>query len=656
MPAPIAADAPRPLSAARRLACALVAFIAAALLTAAVCAAAPAPALAKDYSCPQVAIAASVDEEASLHVREQRVFDFDGDFTAIWWELGENLPIDASVAISGVSLSIDTGGDPTWMPLEEVPFEIRWRDEGGPQTVPAWSFDAARNTVYAFFNASDERLAFQLDYTVENGVRVYNDVAELYWQFVGSGWAVDSKNVQASIALPVPAGAEVVAGDTVRAWGHGPLDAEVAIQPDGTVDFDVPRVSAGTYAEARIAFPATWVSAVDPSVTYGYSNLDAILAEEQQWADEANALRTASRWMFFGMGGPCLVSIIVAVVLYFRFGREYKPQFSDEYWRDVPEPGMQPAVVSRLMHWGVTDTKDLIATIMSLSQKGVLRIDAVHHSNKKGRTIDDYQVTLLPEAAAQVTDPVERATLDFLFKEVPGRPDVRWMDELTYFGETNPRSYIAAVNRWQAVLGREVKREGFFERRGNVLMGALIAYAVLLVGGAFMITTVTDNFWPLAFAGVTAFVLVPLALAMRRRSRRANEITARCKALKKWLQDFSRIDERPPTDVKVWGQLMVYAYLLGVAKQAIQELRRVMPEVFDDSAYDGHGGIPWWYWYSRPMGMGSGASFADALDRSVANTLSSAIAATSSSSSGSGGGGGFSVGGGGGFGGGGGAR
>ncbi len=598
----------------------------------------PSVALAKEYSCPQVAISATVDEAAALHVREQRVFDFDG-----------------SVAIAGVSMSPDTGGAPQWQAMQEVPFQSQWRDSGGPQTVPAWSYDETFNTVYAFFDISDEKVAFQLEYVVNNGVRVYNDVAELYWQLVGSGWAVDSSNVEASIALPVPAGAEVVAGDTVRAWGHGPLDAEVAIQPDGVVDFDVPRVSAGEYAEARIAFPAEWVSQVDPSVTYGYDYLDSILAEEQQWADEANARRTLARWLLFGVGGLCLVSIAVAVVLYFRFGREYKPQFSDEYWRDVPEPGMQPAVVSRLMHWGSTDTKDLIATIMSLSQKGVLRIDAVQHPDERGRMIDDYQITLLP-AAREVTDPVEKATLDFLFKEVPGRSDVRWMDEITHFGESSPRSYIAAVNKWQKALTAEVKREGFFEHRGNVLMGAVSTYAVLLGFVGMLITIATENFWPVVFTFATAFVLVPLSMTMRRRSRRANEIMARCNALKKWLQDFSRIDERPPTDVKVWGQLMVYAYLMGVAKQAIQELRRVMPQVFDESAYDGSAGIPWWYWYSRPVGMHSGVSLADALDRSVANTLQSAIAATSPSSSGSGGGGGFSGGGGGGFGGGGGAR
>ena len=78
----------------------------------------PSVALAKEYSCPQVAISATVDEAAALHVREQRVFDFDGDFTAVWWELGENLPVDASVAIAGVSMSPDTGGAPQWQAMQ----------------------------------------------------------------------------------------------------------------------------------------------------------------------------------------------------------------------------------------------------------------------------------------------------------------------------------------------------------------------------------------------------------------------------------------------------------------------------------------------------------------------------------------------------------
>ncbi len=632
------------------LACAALALAVVALL-----ALAPASAYAKDYSCPEVNIAAMADADGTFYVQEHRTFDFDGEFTCVWWELGKNLPADASIAVAGISLASGSGGDDAaFEELPEVEFESLWRDEGGPG-YPAWSYDAVYDTVYAFFEADDEALTFQLDYAVVNGVQVYEDVAELYWAFVGSNWAVDSENVTALVQLPMPAGETAQPGENVRAWGHGALNGEVTVNGDGTVLFEIPRVDAGTYAEARITFPAEWMTGVSPDAVYNYSALDSIVNEEQEWADEANRQRTLSRILLFGVGGVCLASIIVTVILYFLYGREYKPEFIDEYWRDVPEPGMQPAVVSALMKWGSSDSKELIATIMSLSQKGALRIDAVAHPDERGRSIEDYQITLLP-AAHNVTDPIEKATLDFLFKDVPGRADVRWMDEITHFGEKSPRSYIAAMDRWKKTLAREVKREQFFEQRGNVLMGAISTWGVLLGVAGIMLTMFTENFWPVIFTFITAFILVPLSTTLRRRTRRANEIMARCNALKKWLQDFSRIDERPPTDVKVWGQLMVYAYLMGVAKQAIKQLQKVMPQVFDDSQYDTSMGMPWWYWYSRPYGFHSTVSFADALDRAVANTLSSAIAATSPSSSGSGGGGGFSMGGGGGFGGGGGAR
>ena len=32
--------------------------------------------------------------------------------------------------------------------------------------------------------------------------------------------------------------------------------------------------------------------------------------------------------------------------------------------------------------------------------------------------------------------------------------------------------------------------------------------------------------------------------------------------------------------MKVWGEFMVYAYLFGVAKQAIEQLRKTQPQLF----------------------------------------------------------------------------
>ncbi len=40
--------------------------------------------------------------------------------------------------------------------------------------------------------------------------------------------------------------------------------------------------------------------------------------------------------------------------------------------------------------------------------------------------------------------------------------------------------------------------------------------------------------------------------------------------------------------MKVWGEFMVYAYLFGVADQAIKQLQTTMPQLFE---YDGSMGM-----------------------------------------------------------------
>ena len=143
---------------------------------------------------------------------------------------------------------------------------------------------------------------------------------------------------------------------------------------------------------------------------------------------------------------------------------------------------------------------------------------------------------------------------------------------------------------------------------------------------------------------------------------------ARAKGLRNWLRDFSSLDERPPTDVKVWGVFMVYAFLFGIAERTMKELRDTVPQVFDTAVAQDQGAfggpLPWYVWYwSGPHGhviMPDAASLFDTAWSNTATMAKTALSAASGDgggfSSGSGFGGGFSMGGGGGFGGGGGAR
>lgn len=613
-------------------------------------------------------IVAQAQTDGSLHVTEQRTFDFDGSFTAVWWTFS-GLPCNAEVSIESLRMaSVDESGNVVgeWTALDQVAFQLDWREEGGPAG-DAWSFDKAKDTVYAFFRQSDARVVFELDYAVENGVQAYDDIAEVYWKYVPEGWAVDSENVTMTIELPVPLDTAVVLGDTVRAWGHGPLDGSLAVNEDGTVAYRVPLVRAGQYAEAHVVFPVSWLTNLSSEArlaNQGTTRLDTVLADEKSWADQANNQRMISLAIIVGLAVLCVAVLAVAVLLFLKFGREHKPDFTGEYWRDVPAPGMQPAVVGRLWRWNHESADDFTASIMYLAHRGALSINRGSYVNDKGKTVDDYYLTRANDAATVLDDPVERETMRVLFDVVGEGASSLWLGSIRTFGEAHPQEYSDALQGWQGVLSGAVNRHDFFEARSKLLQMLLGVLAAAFIAGGVGALFVLDNFVPLAFMVPTGIALAVLANYMPRRTELGNNITARAKALRNWLRDFSLLDERPPTDVRVWGEFMVYAYLFGVAEQAIKELRNAVPELFADDAMEMYGPtyVPWYVWYGTGYGAHGAAmpSVSDALGQTIANTTStvqSALSTASAGMSGAGGmGGGFSMGGGGGFGGGGGAR
>lgn len=663
----------------------------------------------KSYTCPAVNITAKVETNATLAVTERRTFDFDGKFSAVWWELGDRLPSKAAVHIVGVSLARGEQ-ESQFTTLPEAPFKSEWRYSGGSAT-PAWSFDEQRDTVYVFAPANNEIVTYELTYEIQNGVRAYKDVGELYWQFVGSSWSGDSKNVTLNVQLPVPNNAEasspegaragedtspatlpsnntVVAGETVYAWGHGALDGNVTIHDDGTITYTIARVTAGEFAEARVAFPSAWLTQVDPEVSAQtqYNKLSTIVSEEQAWADEANQQRFMSLLFVGVIVIACVVAIICAVLLLLIYGREHKAEFQEKYWRDVPDKAIPAASIGRLWRWNNQSPNDFTATIMQLAQKGFLRID----NNAKEDQSAHYYLTKLevptsndmpePNAPnAQALSSAEQAALTLLFDTISSNGTTLWLDEIKEYGKKNPVSYQNAMLKWQTTLDTQTSAYNFFETKSKAMAGGMTAAAIIFAILGVMAAFFTDNLIPVIFMVPTAVVLFIISRFMPRRSRYGNEVYARSAALKNWLQDFSKLDERPPTDIKVWGEFMIYAYIFGVAKEAIKQLRNTVPELFESPEYPSGDSsfVPWYIWYTSANDSSifggsvfGEASFADAFNTTMENTLQTAnnavAAASAAASGGSGGdsgfssgggfGGGFSGGGGGGFGGGGGAR
>ena len=269
----------------------------------------PTVALAKSYEITDCTIDSRIAPNGDLAATVHQTFDFDGDFTRVYWTIPKSGT--TGIAIAGVqgpdgrhTLTETTTGRP--------PGTFRVTDEG------------YQVLVEAFFRLSDTTATFTMRYRALGAVTRWSDVGVLYWKFIGATWDVPMDDVEVSIELP-----KGVARDEVRAWAHGPLYGTVTIEPDASVVLAVSPLPPMTMVEARVTFPA---EALPGALQINQPRLDLILAEEQAWADAANAERERlekeqqkarqGRWVAVALA---LLLWAPFFILYFRFGREYTP-------------------------------------------------------------------------------------------------------------------------------------------------------------------------------------------------------------------------------------------------------------------------------------------------------------------------------------------
>ena len=607
----------------------------------------------KSHACIQDNMTAEVATDGSLHVTDARTYEFKGTYSLTAAVLDP--PDNGKAIVNGVSV-IDESGTET--PLKEIEFQTSWRTSGGPPS-GYYAIDTARDAIYAFSTTTDAKKTFKFDYTYTNAIDQYTDADILYWQFIGRKWDVDTSNVKLKLTLPVPAGQTVEGGKNVYAFGHGNLGGDVAFNSDGTITFSVPKVKSETFAEMRVSFPTDWTPNIDPVKVKGTSGLQDMLDEEKKWQDEAAVERLKSALLLVIPIGISVVCIIVGLILFLRHGKEYKPIAPLDYWRDVPEKGIHPAVIGRLWRWNEEDANDITTTLMHLSNLGVVRIDKVdQHVDRKvlpDKLDTAYMLTLDPERRdALQLSPIDTKVLSLVFSKIGNGNLTVNLEDIKKYGDKHPESYVAAVKSWQECIDKEVEQRNFFEKKGDSLKTWFRIIALLMLGISLFGSFTIENFAPLLGLLPGIIFLFVMGHFMPRRSHEAVEIQERCEGLERWFRDFTALNEAIPTDAKVWGELLVYAYVFGVAEQAVDNLNKVAPEIWNDGYWG-----PRMYWFYNPYGhIHSSASSGDFFGRAFDNTLSSAnsaiAAANSSSGGGFGGGGGFSGGGGGGFGGGGG--
>ncbi|OUO19271.1 DUF2207 domain-containing protein [Collinsella sp. An307] len=630
-----------------------------ACLVAACALAALTPLSAEAYEMPRVCIEATVLEDGALHVEEERTFAFDDEVNGVFWT---------------IPIASNEQGRPSWVDVASLSAAIV--DEGGAEralervgeaqpgddgvfTVTEED-DAIRIQLFSP-HADDTQATFRLSYGLTGAVMAWADTAELYWKFVGPDWEESSENVELTVrfAGADASGEDGVVGENFRAWAHGPLEGEVAL--DGavpSVTATVPRVRDGEYAEVRVVFPRSWVPGLAPVGDAAQTErMDRVLSEEAGFAEDANARRAQMQALIsVGSGAQiALPAVLLVVVAAYRIlcCRAPKADFQQEYLREVPTDA-HPATVAASMDDGRVGRRSFVVTLMKLTDEGV--IDVSDHPAKDAAGEASYRL-VLRDPARLAESGIDGAALRLFFREDAQLASFAALSTCTS-GDASTAE--ALTSGFTDAVERDLKVRGLVASVDTFKSVATVAAAVLFCA-SLILALATDGATLLPFGIGLALTIVALVIALTARivTREAAELRARCEAFRHWIERAARTGEAVDFDSEEGRLMLVYASAVGVGEGA---LRRLVAQTDESSAhaaagvadvaYAGVASYPyplmWWFWPHYGMHASPMRDASDAYGSAVASV------AVSAGSPAAGTGGGFSFGGGGGVGGGGG--
>ena len=477
---------------------------------------------------------------------------------------------------------------------------------------------------------------FYIEYTVLDVVVVHNDIAELAYNVLGDGYKENIGQFDVKVVLPN--------GDSdYRVWLHGPLNGDIDIinnkESIGSFSF----LGAYNPVSVRLIFNKSLVP-----YAYKYSGLtakDAIINYQTKLSDEANKerekIKNANMMLITISIIFIVISIILAICIYLKERKSKKTEFNMEYFRDFPAD-YGPDVLEYLLDKKVTE-KSLSATILNLIYKKVLKVEKIDKKRK-----DDYKLILQEYDEASLTE-TEKIALKLIIEEVGNSKEVVLSTIKKHCSSvSNAKSFMELYNDFikeSKQLGKEKK---FYSSTPSIVFIAFVVYflGIILVFMGFAFDLVYLSII------LIALIIVLLIFTFTRKffTKEGAEHYAKWMAHKRFLEDFSRFNEKELPEVILWDKYLVYAVVLDCADKLSKEMKiKVENMNINDGTTIYMGYDPFLTHYMITSSVYS------SINNSVHTAVSSSRSSIASSQRSSGGGfGGGSIGGGGSFGGGGG--
>lgn len=473
---------------------------------------------------------------------------------------------------------------------------------------------------------------YQISYKVNDAIAKYNDYAELYWQFIGNDFSIDADKITGTIVLPK----EVNDIQEIKVWGHTEgLNGEIYATGKNEIKFQVNDYKSGNMVEIRSLFPKTIIKSSER--TYNQDIYNEVVAEETKWANKANFKRQWEEIKDDVIKVFLIYVIIALCIIYiekaFKYGKKiikankYKPEQKLDYYREVPNENSTPGEALYLLKEPYMNFRTYFgnifsANILNLKLKQYIDIRVEKDGKKEKIYIKDNKKDI------SILKTEERGILSFIRDAIGKKAEIE-MKELEKYIKNHSEKVMGLIQRNRTSIETSLSKDKLLDKKARNIYSQYKEKSRL-----YYIMTIF----------VLLYGIIPLSIIFlingilcSKVSKKENVLTQdginmkeKWKGLKKYMEDFSLLDEKEVPAISVWEKFLVYATAFGIASKVLKQLKTIYPDIDE---LDINTSSLYFMYHSN-----FSSSFTSSINSSISSTYSS----------GSGSGGGFSGGGGGG--------
>lgn len=436
-------------------------------------------------------------------------------------------------------------------------------------------------------------------YDITDAVVQYNDMSEIYYNFIGNGIETDVDEFNLDIYLP-----KSINMDDVKYYPHTYAtkleDIQVMLDSaSNCISFNIRNIPSGKPVDARIVFPNTVLMNCTKKYNndYDFNSLYKI--------ENSMSLGNTRYFIHITINIILGVLLVTLCTIFLTYGIIKSKKFRTtvknvNYFRDIPKH-LNLLEYQALLPSKATDALSsnlIIATILDLTNRKILNMETKKGANKKY----EYNVSINKNVDFTKLYPYEKQILSLIFSDqISTNFNASAYTEKTL--ELNARFKEISKNRKlvqqisKASSKKLIDTKKIYEKvKTSLILNFIILIVTLLI--VFLFNTLVMN--PDKTLGIVEFIMSSVFTAFltfivviilddlyKIPTNKYAQDQKEVLGLWKYLKDYSLIKDRYPIELSIWNEYLVFASLFGIADKVAKEFKEELIKAgySDDQIY-----------------------------------------------------------------------